>query len=217
MNPLERPCYTLSSFIHDISSIIKYFLYQGMVRGSQKQVQRLDSIFIEKILLTVTSVNECPYCSWFHAKMALDNGLNKDELLKLMCLDKGSCSREEVVALTFAQHFAESGGKPSRKSINRLVNEYGIKMSSQILMYILMITVGNKVGNTLEAFSYFLKRGIDLDAPKLKVSDDRIFQRKNIPMGLIIYVLGVPVVRFMGIGKISVANLKRDTKKRISG
>ena len=64
--------------------------------------------------------------------------------------DFGSCDPEEVVALAFAQHYAETEGTPTDEARDKLVEQYGEQKSNDIMLFIKMITVGNLLGNTIE-------------------------------------------------------------------
>ncbi len=73
---------------------------------------RVSRAFAEKIMMVVTSVNGCRYCSYGHSRAALAAGISETELQKLMALDLGAFPETEVIALTFAQHYAESHCNP---------------------------------------------------------------------------------------------------------
>ena len=111
----------------------------------------VDKQFSERIMLAVTQVNGCRYCSYGHARMALDAGLTKTEVDELLSGEFSSAPREQLAALAFAEHFAESGGSPDDAAVERLESEYGRDGSRHIMAYIRMIMVGNLMGNTLDA------------------------------------------------------------------
>lgn len=112
---------------------------------------RISRAFAEKIMLAVTAVNDCRYCSYGHARMALASGVSQREIDLLLSGDVGHTSPQEAPALLFAQHYAESGGCPDAEAYERLVDAYGERGARHVLAYIRMITVGNLLGNTLDA------------------------------------------------------------------
>jgi AhpD family alkylhydroperoxidase len=114
--------------------------------------KHISKAFAEKTMLAVTRVNGCRYCSYGHSRAALAAGVPEDELQKIMVGDLGEFPEQEVVALTFAQHYAESGCKPDAAAWQRVVDYYGTETSREILAYIRMITFGNLYGNTFDAF-----------------------------------------------------------------
>ncbi len=103
-------------------------------------------------MLAVTAVNDCIYCEWSHTKAALSSGCTEDEVVEIMEHDFGSCDPEEVVALAFAQHYAETEGIPTDEAWDKLVEQYSNQKANDIMLLIKMITVGNLLGNTIEAF-----------------------------------------------------------------
>lgn len=120
--------------------------------GSLRKNPPLSPAFQERILLAVTSVNNCRYCSFFHTKMALEAGCNEQEIQMVLDHDISCVDPHEAPALVFAQHFADSHESPSREALKSLVNFYGLHRSHQIIASCLMITVGNLFGNTIDAY-----------------------------------------------------------------
>ncbi|MHA1674869.1 MAG: carboxymuconolactone decarboxylase family protein [Promethearchaeota archaeon] len=106
----------------------------------------------ERIMLAVTSVNDCRYCSFFHTKIALESGCNEEEIQSILDQDLCCADEEEFPALAFAQHFAESHENPSRATVKRLVAYYGVHKTRQIIASCWMITLGNLYGNTVDAY-----------------------------------------------------------------
>ena len=131
---------------------------QNILRNREKFVntmksKRISHEFSERIMLAVTAVNGCRYCEWGHTKMAIESGCTDEEIKYILDLDFQGLKKDEITALAFAQHFAESKENPSKKAINNLVNEYGIQKAEDIINYCRMITVGNLLGNTVDAFN----------------------------------------------------------------
>ena len=117
----------------------------GKVTGISKE-------FMERIMLAVTSVNDCRYCSYFHTKVAIESGCSDDEIRDILGGDFSCADHEELPALAFAQHFAESHEKPSREALKQLIKIYGVEKSHQIITACSMITMGNLFGNTIDAY-----------------------------------------------------------------
>jgi AhpD family alkylhydroperoxidase len=114
--------------------------------------RRVSRPFAEKIMLVVTQVNGCRYCSYGHTRMALASGVSPEEIEQLMALEIGRFPPQQAVALAFAQHYAESDRNPTPESIQRLQSSYGIEVSCDIINYIRMISMGNLAGNAADAF-----------------------------------------------------------------
>ncbi len=119
----------------------------------------IDRAFGEKIMLAVTSVNRCRYCSYGHARMALRAGISAEDVRALLAGDVGQCDEREAAALLFAQHYAESGAQPDAGAWQTVVDVYGADAAASILARIRVITIGNLVGNTFDALLWRLRGG----------------------------------------------------------
>ena len=155
----KKRTFTFRSFMKNIQIIL----------GNQKKIvdtmksKRISNDFSERIMLAVTGVNGCRYCEWGHTKMASESGCTDEEIKSILDLDFQGLKRDEIPALTFAQHFAESKENPSKKAKNNLVREYGIQKAEDIINYCRMITIGNLLGNTVDAFDSRMKGIQDID------------------------------------------------------
>lgn len=142
-----RRIYTFPAFREDVYQI---FDHMDDLRQAARG-KRVSKAFAEKLMLVVTSVNGCRYCNYAHSRAALAAGVPETELQKLLALDLGDFPLEEVTALTFAQHFAESREQPDPAAWQRVVTYYGEPTAQDILAYLRMITFGNLLGNTFDA------------------------------------------------------------------
>ena len=149
----KKRSYTFRNFLRDF---IRMTSKSFKIRDAMKS-ERITPQFRERIMLAVTAVNECKYCEWGHTKTALKYGCTEEEINEIMVQDFGSCNSEELIALAFAQHYAETGGLPSDESKEKLLDFYGKEKSQDILLFIQMITMGNLLGNTFDAFESRLK------------------------------------------------------------
>lgn len=116
------------------------------------QFSKINKDFAERIMLAVTSVNECTYCSYFHTKVALESGCSDEEIRDILEGELSCADKAELPALAFAQHFAESQDDPSREALKHLIKVYGVKKSKKIIAACRMITLGNLFGNTIDAY-----------------------------------------------------------------
>ena len=143
----NRRIYTYPAFKADVCQIFDHLDdLRRAARGG-----RVSRAFAEKIMLAATSVNGCRYCSYAHSRAALAAGVPEQELHSLLALDLGAFPPGEAVALTFAQHYAESRGQPDPAAWQRVVSAYGEQTARDILAYLRMITFGNLLGNTFDA------------------------------------------------------------------
>lgn len=117
----------------------------------------LSKPFIERIMLAVTEVNGCEVCSYAHTKIALEQGMDEQEIKQLLSGDTSEVPSEEGKAIMFAQHYAETKGHPSRESWEQIVSTYGAQTAMGILGAIRMIMIGNSYGIALSAFKSRIK------------------------------------------------------------
>lgn len=116
--------------------------------------------FRERLMMVVTEVNGCRYCSYFHARNALQAGVPEAELREL--LDQNipkDAPADELLALAYAQHWAESGAQPDPDSVSRLEGVYGPEKANAIHIILRMIRIGNLLGNTFDYLVYLLTIG----------------------------------------------------------
>ena len=104
--------------------------------------------FRERLMLSVTAVNGCRYCSYFHAKEAVKAGLPEAELRNLLHgIADETTPAEELPALLYAQHWAESNAQPDPEARQKLIATYGAECSEAIETVLRMIRMGNLLGN----------------------------------------------------------------------
>jgi len=113
---------------------------------------QMDYQFTERIMLAVTEVNGCDICSYAHTKMALESGMSNEEIQNMLAGEISSVPKQQVQAIMFAQHYAESRGKPSKKSWEQIVDNYGESLALGILGSIRAIMMGNVLGIPLNSF-----------------------------------------------------------------
>ena len=93
-----------------------WIFYHGMrtikYMSKAKKNQELSPKFIERIMLAVTEVNECAICSYAHTKKALASGMSNEEIQKMLTGIMDDVPADEVAAVMFAQHYADTRGQP---------------------------------------------------------------------------------------------------------
>jgi len=107
----------------------------------------------EKVMLGVTSVNDCRWCSWLHSGIALKHGVDLDELQSL--LDRGTfgaVDEREATAVLFAQHFAETLRKPTPAARRALARQFTPWQRLEIMAWIHFIYFSNLAGNSADAW-----------------------------------------------------------------
>jgi len=115
--------------------------------------------FQERLMLAVTAVEGCRYCSYFHAKQALKSGITPEEITRLLSGDVDNCPEEESVAVIYAQHWAESNAYPDPEAVRKLQRTYGVEKKEAIHLMLRMIRLGNLLGNSWDYLLYRISFG----------------------------------------------------------
>jgi len=115
--------------------------------------------FRERLMLAVTAVDGCRYCSYLHARQALKSGITPEEISRLLSGDIGNCPEDEAVAVIYAQHWAESNGHTEPEADQKLQATYGFEMTEAIRLMLHMIKLGNLLGNSWDYLLYRISFG----------------------------------------------------------
>jgi AhpD family alkylhydroperoxidase len=131
-------------------------------RSQLKEITRkklISPAFQERLMLAVTAVHGCRYCSYFHTKQALKSGITAEEISNLLSGDVANCPQDEAVAVIYAQHWAESDAHPDPKAVKRLQQTYGREKTEAIHLMLRMIRMGNLLGNSWDYLIYRISFG----------------------------------------------------------
>ena len=116
--------------------------------------------FRERLMMVVTEVNGCRYCSWYHSAQSIKAGLSEDELRVLLAgqIPDGAPA-EEIPALAYARHWAQTNATPDPEAARSLARTYSDDRAAMINVILRMIRAGNLMGNTLDWFLYRMSFG----------------------------------------------------------
>ena len=145
--------FTLSTFVISARDL---FAHVDHLQAALTQ-HLISQAFSERIMLAVTQVNGCRYCSYAHARLALQAGIDEMELHDLLRGEFDHAPEDELVALLFAQHYAAQADRYEAAAWQRLQEVYGAAASREILNHIRLITFANLYGNTFDALLERLK------------------------------------------------------------
>jgi AhpD family alkylhydroperoxidase len=105
------------------------------------------------VILGVTSVNDCRWCSWLHTGIALKQGASLDELQSLLSAGSfGTVTDGEATAILFAQHFADTRRHPTPAARLALAKHYTPHQRLEIMAWIHFIYFANLSGNSADAW-----------------------------------------------------------------
>lgn len=151
-----KPKFTRRFYRHP-KDFLEDFHYVSSRRKIIRRAMRelISSGFRERLMMIVTEVNGCRYCSFYHAKGALKSGVSETELRELL---EGHIPQdtppEEYPALVYAQHWAENNAKPDTDAEKHLTKTYGQEKADAIHIILRMIRMGNLSGNLLDFLIY---------------------------------------------------------------
>jgi AhpD family alkylhydroperoxidase len=111
-----------------------------------KAAGKMDKPFLERIMLAVTEVNGCAVCSFYHTRVALEEGFSKEEIRAMLGGNFVDVPEDQLDGVLFAQHYADTRGKPSRESWLRIMERYGETGALGVLAVTRMIMMGNATG-----------------------------------------------------------------------
>ena len=121
--------------------------------------QSIDPAFRERLMLTVTAVNQCRYCTYEHARQALVAGVRFEEVEALSNGILDECPPAELPALLYARHWAETDGDPDLEARRHLLQLYGDETAQAVELALTVIRMGNLGGNTLDHILYRISFG----------------------------------------------------------
>ena len=190
-NRFDKRIFSAKLFFKDIGFLILNLqTFIGVAKNKQ-----ISKAFIERIMIVTTAVNDCVYCSWFHAKRALDSGISEREIKNMMKLQfKADAPEFELLAILYSQHYAETNRKPEKEITKKLFDYYGGATSKQIILIIRTIYFGNLYGNTWDAV---LSRFKGVPAVKSNVVFELFFFLLN-------FIIAIPFTLIMKYDKKSI-------------
>jgi len=151
----RRIYHSLSEPVVDLRAIVsRRKEIRSLMRGNT-----IDPAFRERLMLVVTEVNGCRYCSYAHARQALAVGISQEEIATLGQGMFAGSPPEEVPALLYAQHWAEANGEPDPAPREQVVAQYGEQVTGAIELTLRMIRMGNLLGNTWDYILYRVSFG----------------------------------------------------------
>ncbi len=138
----------------------------------REAMELIEPSFRERLMLAVTQVNGCRYCAQYHAKLALEEGVDEEEVAQLLAGDFVDAPPEQRTALLYTQHWADQRGAPDPEARARLVDVYGEEKADAIDVLLHIIKIGNYMGN---AWDYVLYRvsGGRLGGSQFKIENDK--------------------------------------------
>ncbi|MBN2853653.1 MAG: carboxymuconolactone decarboxylase family protein [Clostridia bacterium] len=185
-------------------TIRQYFYFLDDMLFSIKDVRKAKKMnliskdFQERIMIAVTEVNGCQVCSYYHAKVALESGVNSEEIDDLLSGEDRNVPRNQLNAVLFAKYYADAAGIVEKTVYEAVVKEYSQDMASGILGYIRMIMIGNVSGIAFGT----LKNRITFK----KVKGSRLGNELAILFGTVFFIPVIMIMRLIKPRKLFLKN-----------
>lgn len=151
----KRKYESITEFIDDI----KFLLKNHKKIKSVQNGKMISDDFRERLMMAVTAVNGCRYCSFFHSRLALKSGISSEELDFLLDGTLKDSPDNQKLALFYAQHWTENGGEADKDFEEKLVKMYGNRKAMAIKLALRSIYFGNLLGNTFDYILYKITFG----------------------------------------------------------
>ena len=192
-------------FGRELYSVMEsYWIFHEGIRTAKymfkaRRNHEINPKFIERLMLAVTEVNECAICSYAHTKRALESGMSHAEIQKMLSGVIDDVPDDELEAVMFAQHYADTRGNPNQKSWLRIIEIYGESKAKGILGSVRTIMIGNTYGIPWSSFFNRLRGKADPRSSliyELKMMLGTLLTPISFIHALISDLFGKPIINF---------------------
>lgn len=155
MNPFPKRYYSNPRQLwNDVAFLFKHHKQMRVaLRG------KIPHAFRERLMMAVTAVNQCRYCAYFHSHVALASGIAPHEIEQILQGEFADAPVEEIPALVYAHHWAETNAQPDPTMRAQFIATYGNDTAQAIEFVLRVIRVGNLMGNLGDYLLYRLSFG----------------------------------------------------------
>ena len=122
------------------------------------QKHEIEAGFREELMLAVSKLNDCKYCTWGHHEWAHAAGISEDELDHIEHGDPEGIDRAKWVAISYVIAFVSSEDLNIPSSLIREMRaSYSAREIKEIELVARIMDVANRGANTWDAFQSRLK------------------------------------------------------------
>ena len=120
--------------------------------------EEVDPGFREELMLAVSRLNGCRFCSWGHHEWAQISGVPDEELARLEQLDPSGFDRRKWLAISYVRALVQADFKRVQPELRRAMqHKYSPEEIRQIELIAKVMDVGNRGSNTFDAMLSRLK------------------------------------------------------------
>ena len=144
----------------------------------------IDPGFREELMLAVSELNHCRYCTWAHHEWAHMVGVSDDELAHVEQMDPTGFDRRKWLAISYVRALVSANFGPVDKALVREMKaKYTPVEIEEIEVVARIMDIGNRGANTWDAFVSRLRGG--------PVAETTIFDELVMSGG---FLITVPIV-----------------------
>ena len=154
---------TAWGFTRAIASIAAHAptLYRVWIR------RELDPGFREELMLAVSKLNDCRYCSWAHHEWASIDGVPEEELAHIEQKDPAHFDRGKWLAISFVRELVEGRFRAvSGELMRKMQAEYTAREIKDIILVAKVMDASNLGANTFDALRSRL-RGVPAQGSRI--------------------------------------------------
>lgn len=152
---------TRRAYVHPAELVDDFhFIWERRSKVLRTTRELVPAAFRERLMMVVSEVNGCRYCSYLHARLALSAGASHEELRQLLVgTIPTETPQDELLALTYAQHWAESDARPDPEARQEVQRHYGAERAEAIHIVLHMIRMGNLLANLWDNWLFRVSLG----------------------------------------------------------
>ena len=114
--------------------------------------EEFDPGFREELMLAVSKLNDCRFCSWGHHEWAQISGVSDDELARLEQLDPSGFSRRKWLAISYVRALVKQNFRRVQPELRRAMqHKFSPGEIREIELIARVQDIGNRGSNTFDA------------------------------------------------------------------
>jgi len=120
--------------------------------------QDIDPGFREQLMLAVSKLNGCRFCSWGHHEWATIAGVPDEELARLEQMESSGFDRRKWVAISYVRALVQGNFRRMSPELRRAMqHKYSPREIREIELIARIMDIGNRSSNTFDAMLSRLK------------------------------------------------------------
>ena len=132
------------------------------------------TVFREELMLAVSRLNDCRYCSWGHQEWAHIGGASDEELAQIEQLDPSGFDRRKWLAITCVRALVKENVRRIQPELRReMPHKYSPREIREIELIAKVMDIGNRDSNTWDAMLSRLRGSSRRQPPHRRAGSER--------------------------------------------